>query len=92
LKKIYIDVDNMQAWMMKYKGALLHLPKMMRAIAVELQARIWSQISNYDELQQLITSIHASHACVLKSTDVVVHTHAIPSLGTLTQAKTKKQV
>ena len=82
----------MQAWTMKYKEAPLHLPKMMRANVVELQVRIQSQISNYEDLPQLITSIQASHARVFKSMDVVVHTHAIPSHGTLTQVKTKKQV
>ena len=92
LTNIHVVVDNMQAWTMKYKGALLHLPKMMRADAVELQARIWSQIHNYEDLPQLITSTQASHARVFKSMDVVVHTHAIPSLGNLTHEKTKKQV
>lgn len=42
LKKIHAIVDNMQTWMMKYKGAPLHLPKMMRANAVELQEHIRS--------------------------------------------------
>lgn len=77
---------------MKYKGAPLHLPKMTMANAVEMQARIWSQIQNYEDLPQLITGIHVSHARVFKSMQVVVHTHPIPSLGTLTQVKTKKQV
>jgi len=35
-------VDDMQTWMMKYKGAPLHLPKMMTANVVELQACIQS--------------------------------------------------
>ena len=47
LKNIHVAVDNMRAWMMKYKGVPLHLPKMMKSNAVELQARIWSQIQNY---------------------------------------------
>ena len=82
----------MQTWMMRYKGSLLHLPKMMKPRVVKLKARIWSQIRNYEELPQLITSIQASHARVLKSMDVVLHTHAIPYIRTLTQAKKKKQV
>ena len=36
LKNIHTVVDNMQAWMMKYKAAPLHLLKMMKANAVEL--------------------------------------------------------
>lgn len=40
LKNIHVVIDNMRAWMMEYKGALLHLPKMMKANAVKLQARI----------------------------------------------------
>jgi len=90
LKEIHGDVDNMQAWMMKYKGAPLHLPNMMKANVVELQARTRSQIQNYEDLPQLITSIQDSHAQVFKSMDVIVHTHVIPSLGTLTQVKIKK--
>jgi len=74
------------------KGTPVHLPRMMKANAVELQARIRSQIQNYEDLLHLITSIQASHAWVFKSMNVIVHTHAIPSLGTLTQAKTKNQV
>ena len=47
---------------------------------------------NYEYLPQLITSMHASHAQVFKSMEVIVLTHVIPSLGTLTQVKTKKKV
>ena len=42
LKNIHIVVDNMRTWMMKYKGDPLHLPKMMKANAVKLQAHISS--------------------------------------------------
>ena len=77
---------------MRYKGAPLHLPKMMKPRAVELKAHIQSQIYNYEELSQLITSLHDSHACVFKSMDVVMRAHVIPSIGTLTQVKTNKQV
>jgi len=38
-----------------------------------------------------MTSIQASHAQVFKIMEVIVNTHLIPWLGTLTQAKTKKQ-
>jgi hypothetical protein len=57
LKNIHTVVDNMQAWMMKYKGAPLHLPKMMKVRVVELKACIQSQIRNDEELPQLITSL-----------------------------------
>jgi len=52
--------------------------------AVKLQKCIQSQIRNYEDLLQLITRIQASHAQVFKSMDLIVHAHAIPSLGTLT--------
>jgi len=90
LMNFHAVVDDMQTWTMKYKGSPLHFPKMMRVNAVELKAHTWSQIQNYEELSQFITSIQASQARVFKSLDVVVRTHVIPSLGTLTQAKTKK--
>lgn len=77
---------------MRYKGDLLYFPKMMKPRVVEMKARIQSQIWNYEDLSQLITSLQASHACVFKIMDVVVHAHVIPSIGTLTQVKTKAQV
>jgi len=92
MTNLHAVVDYMQEWTMRYKGAPLHLPKMMKFSAVELKAHIQSHFQNYEELSQLITSIQASHACVFKSMDVVVHTHAIPYIGTLTQVKTKAQV
>jgi len=65
---------------------------MMKPREVEIKEHIWSQIQNYEDLPQLITSIPASHACVFKSMDVVVRIHAIPSIGNLTQVKTKEMV
>ncbi len=57
LMKLHAVVDYMQTWTMRYKGAPLHLPKMMKVSAVKLKARIRSPIWNYEELPQLITSI-----------------------------------
>lgn len=88
LANVHVVVDYMQTSTMRYKGASLHLRKIMKPKAVKLKARI----QNYEELLWLITSIQASHARVFKIMDVVVHAHAIPSIGTLTQAKTKAQV
>jgi len=92
LSNVHTVSDYMQTWMMRYKGALLHLPKMMNPIVVELKACIQSQIQNYEELLQLITSLQASHACVFKSMDVILCAHVIPSIRTLTEVKTKAQV
>ena len=92
LSNVHTAIDCMKTWTIRYKRAPLHLPKMMKPRAVELKACIRSQIQNYEELPQLITSFQASHAWVFKSMDVVVHTHVIPSIGTLTEAKTKAQV
>lgn len=77
---------------MRYKGVLLHLPKMMKPKEFELKAHIRSQIWNYEEPPQLITSLQASHAWVFRSMDVVVLTNEIPYIGTLTEAKRKGQV
>ncbi len=89
LTRLHIYVDYMQEWMMRYKGALLDLPKMMKASVVELKGHIRSQIRNYEEPSQLITNIQGSHPCVFKSMDVVVHAHLIPSIRNLTQSRTK---
>ena len=79
---VHVVVDDMQTWIMKYKGSPLHLPKMMRANVVKLKAHIRSQIRSYEYLLQLITSIQDSHARVSKRMDVVVCMHVIPSIGT----------
>ena len=59
---VHVVVDYMQTWTMRYKGAPLHLPKMMKPKVVKLKAHIRSQIWNYEYLPQLITSLQASHA------------------------------
>ena len=69
---------------MRYTGAPLHLPNKMKPRAVELKAHIWSQEQNYEELSELITSREASHACVFKSMDLMVHVDVILSIRTLT--------
>lgn len=50
LSNFHIVVDRMQTWTMRYKGAPLHFPKMMKTKVVELKARIQSEIWNYEEL------------------------------------------
>lgn len=65
---------------------------MMKPKVVELKAHIQSQIWNYEELPHLISSFQASHARLFRSMDAIVCTHAIPSIGTLTEVKTKNQV
>lgn len=37
---LHAAIDDMQTWMMKCKGAPIHLPKMMRANAVKMKACI----------------------------------------------------
>lgn len=92
MSNLHTIVNRMQTWTMRYKGAPLHLPKMMNPMEGELKARIQSQIWNYEELPQLITSLEASHPRVFRNMDVVVHAHVIPSIGTLTEANTKNHV
>ncbi len=38
LSNVNVVVDYMQTWTMRYKGALLHLPKMIKPKVVELKA------------------------------------------------------
>jgi len=42
LSNVHVVVDYMKTWMMRYKEAPLHLPKMMKSRAVELKACIQS--------------------------------------------------
>lgn len=44
LSNLHIAIDCMQTWTVRYKGAPLHFPKLMKPKAVELKARIMSQI------------------------------------------------
>lgn len=92
LSNLHFVVNHMQTWTMRYKGTLLHLLKMIKPRVVDQNAHIQSQIWNYEELPQLITSLQGSHARVFRSMNVVVSAHSIPSIGTLTKAKTKAQV
>lgn len=64
----------------------------MKPNVVDLKSRIQSQIWNYEELPQLITSLQASYARVFKSMDVIVNMHVIPSIRTVTETKAKNQV
>ena len=57
LSNVYVDVDYMQTWTMRYKEAPLHFPKMINPIAVKLKARIRSHVRNYEDLLQLMTSL-----------------------------------
>lgn len=77
---------------MRYTGAPLHLPNMMKPKAVELKAHIWSQIRNYEELPQLITSLQVLRARAFRSMVIIVCTHTIPYIDTLTEEKSNKQV
>jgi len=40
LMNLHVVVDDMQTWMMKYKGDPFHLPKRIRINAIELKAHI----------------------------------------------------
>jgi len=91
LSNLHTIFEHMQTLTMRHKGSQLHFHKMIKPRDIELKTRIWIQIQNYEELLQLITSLQASHARVFKSMDVIVHSHMIPSIGTLTKAKTKGQ-
>lgn len=77
---------------MRYKGALLHLHKIMKP-QVELEKEhIWCQIYNYEEIPPPITSIEASYTWLYKSLDVVMRKYGILSIGRLTEAKDKNKV
>lgn len=91
LSDLHTTVDHMQIWKIRYKGAPFHMPKMMKPSAVNLKACIRSKIGNYEELPQLITSLWVPHARVLRIMNVILHTHVIPSIDTLTKVKTKSE-
>lgn len=92
LADIHIAVDQVQTWTMRYKGAPLHLHKMMKPHVELDKACIQIQIWNYEELPPLITSIEASYARLQRSLDVMVRMYGTPSIGMFTEAKEKNQV
>jgi len=53
---------------------------------------IQMQIQNYEQLALFISNIHASYAWLFKSFDVMVRTHSILTIGSLTVEKEKNQV
>ena len=62
MSNLHTAIDHTKIWTVRYKGAPVYLPKMMKPKAVELKACIGSQMQNYEELPQLITILQASHA------------------------------
>jgi len=77
---------------MRYKGAPLHLHKMMK-LEVDLEKScILSLIQNYEEIMPLITNVEAPYARLYRSLYVVVRKYGTLSIKTLTKAKEKKQV
>ena len=64
MSNLYVDIDYMKTCTMRYKGAPLHLLKMMKPKVVELKAHIQSEIRKYKEFQQLISSFRLHmHEC-----------------------------
>jgi len=77
---------------MRYKGAPLDLEKKMKP-QVELEKeKVQMLLHNYEQLTSLIGNIQDSYVWLCNSLDVMVRTHMIPSIGSLTDAKTKNQV
>lgn len=92
LVDINTTVDHVHTWMMMYKGAPLHLHKMMKP-QVELEKPcIQSLIWNYEELLPLVTSVEASYAWLYMSLDVMVRNYGTLLIGMLSEAKEKNQV
>ena len=57
LEDIHAAIAQVQEWTMRYKGALLHLPKMMKPQLELDKAKIWIQIQNYENRTLFISSI-----------------------------------
>jgi len=74
------------------QGSPTYLQNIMKPQAELDKALIHMLIQNYEHLPLLITRIEASYAQLFKSLDVIVRTHKIPSIRTLTQSMKKNQV
>lgn len=92
IKDIHTVIVRVHEWIMSYKGTSLYLHNMMKP-QVELdKAQIHMLIPNYEQLPPLITNIEPSYASFFRSMDIIVRTHKIHSIRTLTQAMRKNQV
>ncbi len=70
LRNIHATITHVEEWKMQYKGAPLHLPKMMKP-QIELEkAKVHMLIQNYKQLTPFISSIQASYARLLKLLDL----------------------
>ena len=74
------------------KGELLDLVKKMKPQAELERARVRLLIQNNKQLASFIDSIQNSYVCFFSGLDVLVKTHKIPSVGSLTKVKPIKQV
>lgn len=77
---------------MWYKGAPLHLPKMMKPQAKLDKVKTPMSIQYYEQLASFVYGIHDSYSWLYKSLDVMVRTHMLSSIGSLNEAKYKNRV
>ena len=92
LKNIQASIAYVQEWTMRYKGEPLDLVKKMKPHVDLEKAKVWMIIQNNKQLTSFIGSIQASYVWLYNILDVLVNTHNIPSVGSLTEAKPRNQV
>jgi len=74
---------------MRCKGAPLDLVKKMKPWVGLEKVKVHMLIQNNKQLAPSIGSIQASYVWLFSSLDVLVRTHQIPSVGSLTKAKSR---
>ena len=92
LKKIQSSISYVKEWTMRYKGAPFDLVKKMKPQAELEKEKVWMLIQKNKQFTSFIGNIQDSYVWLFNSLDVLVRTHQIPSVGSLTKAKPKNQV
>ena len=92
IKNIHVAITYVHEWTIWFKGAMLELLKKMKPQEDLEKAKVRMLIHNKKKFASFIGITKAWHVWLYSSLDVLVKTHQIPSINSLTKVKPKNQV
>lgn len=91
-KNIQASIPYVKVWTMWHRGAPLDLVKKMKPWVELEELKVRMLIYNNKQLTSFNGSIQASYVGLYSTLDVLVRTHQIPLVDSLTKDKPKNQV
>ena len=86
-----VPISYVEEWSKKYKWAPLDLVNKMKPWVELEKEKVRMLIQNNKQLTSFIGSILASYVWFFSRLDVLVRTHQIPSVDSLTKAKSRNK-